>query len=84
MSEPSGAILALEGLSVQLPPGADRPHALSNGTPGRVCALRLPNPSVTPSFKELTTVLALSVMTSWISNESSGCGPTQTSSNVSS
>jgi peptide/nickel transport system ATP-binding protein len=30
MSEPSGAILALEGLSVRLPPGADRPHALSN------------------------------------------------------
>ena len=30
MSEPSGAILALEVLSVRLPPGADRPHALSN------------------------------------------------------
>ena len=30
MSEPSGAILTLEGLSVRLPPGADRPHALSN------------------------------------------------------
>ena len=29
MSEPSGAILTLEGLSVRLPPGADRPHALS-------------------------------------------------------
>jgi len=30
MSEASGAILTLEGLSVRLPPGADRPHALSN------------------------------------------------------
>ncbi len=30
MNEPSGVILALEGLSVRLPPGADRPHALSN------------------------------------------------------
>jgi peptide/nickel transport system ATP-binding protein len=30
MSEPSGAILTLERLSVRLPPGADRPHALSN------------------------------------------------------
>ena len=29
MSELSGAILTLEGLSVRLPPGADRPHALS-------------------------------------------------------
>jgi peptide/nickel transport system ATP-binding protein len=29
MSEPSGAILTLEELSVRLPPGADRPHALS-------------------------------------------------------
>jgi peptide/nickel transport system ATP-binding protein len=30
MSEPSGAILTLERLSVRLPPGADRRHALSN------------------------------------------------------
>ena len=30
MSQPSDAILTLEGLSVRLPPGADRPHALSN------------------------------------------------------
>ena len=30
MSEPSDAILTLEGLSVRLPTGADRPHALSN------------------------------------------------------
>jgi peptide/nickel transport system ATP-binding protein len=29
MSEPSAAILTLEGLRVRLPPGADRPHALS-------------------------------------------------------
>ena len=29
MSEPPGAILALDGLSVRLPRGADRPHALS-------------------------------------------------------
>jgi peptide/nickel transport system ATP-binding protein len=29
MSEPSAPILTLEGLSVRLPPGADRPHALS-------------------------------------------------------
>ncbi|MBV8836043.1 MAG: class I SAM-dependent methyltransferase [Alphaproteobacteria bacterium] len=31
-----------------------RPHALANGTPGRVLALRLPDTPVTPSFKELT------------------------------
>jgi hypothetical protein len=31
-----------------------RPHALTTGTPGRVLALRLPDPPVTPSFKELT------------------------------
>jgi peptide/nickel transport system ATP-binding protein len=30
MSQATGAILTLEGLSVRLPPGADRPHALSN------------------------------------------------------
>jgi peptide/nickel transport system ATP-binding protein len=29
MSDPSSAILILEGLGVRLPPGADRPHALS-------------------------------------------------------
>ena len=29
MSEPFAAILTLDGLSVRLPPGADRPHALS-------------------------------------------------------
>ena len=29
MSEPSSAILTLDGLSVRLPAGADRPHALS-------------------------------------------------------
>jgi len=30
MSDPFAAILTLDGLSVRLPPGADRPHALSN------------------------------------------------------
>jgi len=30
MSEPPGTILTLEALSVRLPPGADRPHALLN------------------------------------------------------
>ena len=30
MSEPSASILTLEGLGVRLPPGADRPHALSD------------------------------------------------------
>ncbi|MBR0724528.1 class I SAM-dependent methyltransferase [Bradyrhizobium manausense] len=31
-----------------------QPHKLVNGTPGRVCVLRLPDSPVTPNFKELT------------------------------
>ncbi|WP_291715269.1 class I SAM-dependent methyltransferase [Bradyrhizobium sp.] len=31
-----------------------RPYAVANGTPGRLRALRLPDPPVQPSFKELT------------------------------
>jgi predicted O-methyltransferase YrrM len=31
-----------------------RPHAFANGTPGRLRALRLPDPPVEPGFKELT------------------------------
>ncbi len=31
-----------------------RPHALANGTAGRLRALRLPDPPVKPGFKELT------------------------------
>jgi predicted O-methyltransferase YrrM len=31
-----------------------RPHAVANGTPGRLRALRLPDPPVEPGFKELT------------------------------
>lgn len=31
-----------------------RPHEVANSTPGRLCALRLPNLPVEPGFKELT------------------------------
>jgi hypothetical protein len=31
-----------------------RPRAFANGTPGRLRALRLPDPPVKPGFKELT------------------------------
>jgi predicted O-methyltransferase YrrM len=31
-----------------------RPHAVANGTPGRLRALRLPDPPVVPDFKKLT------------------------------